>query len=322
VSSQFALYWEQSGALDLAPWIEGDASFKQADFVDGTLDLYTQGEEVWAVPAGIDLIVMYYNQDLFDQAGMPYPAIGWTWDDFAGTAAALRDPLADVFGYAPTLDILDALAFIYQHDGRILDSLERPSRATLDDPNAIEAMQWFIELMFDYDVMPTPAQVQETFGGNDIRGGIDRGQVAMWSGMLSERGGKLWSQEWRFDWGMVPLPRDRRAATVAMVNGYFVSKDSDRPDACWEWISFLSKQTPERQAPARRSLLESTEYEQQVGTEALAVIEASVDGSLMLSPRVAAFERELGAFALAYQAMVSGQATPWEALSQAQQQSR
>jgi len=41
---------------------------------------------VWAIPAGVDMLVMFYNQDLFDQYDVPYPEVGWTWGDFLDTA--------------------------------------------------------------------------------------------------------------------------------------------------------------------------------------------------------------------------------------------
>ena len=53
---------------------------------------FSQEEERWAIPVGMDVVVMYYNVDLFDQYGVPYPELGWTWEDFFEKAIALRDP--------------------------------------------------------------------------------------------------------------------------------------------------------------------------------------------------------------------------------------
>ena len=34
-------------------------------------------------------LAIYYNKDLFDKAGVPYPKDGWTWEDFQDTAVKL-----------------------------------------------------------------------------------------------------------------------------------------------------------------------------------------------------------------------------------------
>jgi ABC-type glycerol-3-phosphate transport system substrate-binding protein len=236
---------------------------------------------------------------------------------------ATRDPGADVFGYAANLDMFDPLTFIYQHGGRIFDDLQNPTCTTFDDPLNIEALEWYIKLMYDYNVAPTPEQIRESFGARGgIRVGIYRGQLGVWTGMLSERGGRTWPTEWDMRWGVVPLPRERQSATLTLVEGYFISSQAQNPDACWEWLSFLSKQIPARQAPARRSLAESEEYEQQVGTEIATVVRASMENTLMLSPKLVEFEEALELFSRAFDAILQETSSPEEAMAWAQQQSK
>ncbi len=43
-----------------------------------------------ALPYRFDKFVLYYNKDLFDLAGLPYPEDGMTWDAFYQTAAQLQ----------------------------------------------------------------------------------------------------------------------------------------------------------------------------------------------------------------------------------------
>jgi multiple sugar transport system substrate-binding protein len=266
-------------------------------------------------------MVMYYNEELFDAYSVPYPQAGWTWDDFLATASSLRDPGSEVFGYGPMDEIFDPLVFIYQHGGGIFDDLQNPSRVTLDEPANVEALEFYVRLLLDYDVAPTPEQARDAFGagGGSIQTGVFLGQVGMWSGMLSERGGLSWPAEWTMEWGMVSLPRDRRAATLTLVEGYFISSQAESSDACWAWVSFLSHQLPVARAPVRRSLAESDAYSQQVGDEVASVVRSSLADVLLLSPELADYEQALGAFGRALQAIMEGRATPEDALSQAQQ---
>jgi ABC-type glycerol-3-phosphate transport system substrate-binding protein len=324
VSSQFALSWlsEQGSILDLTPFIEQDQTFDQEDFYPGTLGLYMRQGKTWAIPANVDLMVMYYNQDLLDAYDAPYPEIGWDWDDFLATAMLVRDPDADTYGYIPGIEAFDALTFIYQHGGRIFDDLENPTRTTFDDLLTIEALQWYADLYYRHNVAPTQEQIRQSFTRANPRVGVWLGRVGMWTGMLTERGGQTWPTEWDMRWGVAPLPRDQQPMTLTLVEGYFISAQTQHPDACWKWISFLSKQMPQRQAPVRRSLAESAEYEEQVGEEIAAVVRASMDNALLLSPDLANYEDALDTFTQAFATVMDGTSTAEEAMTWAQQQSK
>ena len=41
------------------------------------------------LPQNLSSLVVYYNRDLFDAAGVPYPEAGWTWAEFLDAAKAL-----------------------------------------------------------------------------------------------------------------------------------------------------------------------------------------------------------------------------------------
>jgi multiple sugar transport system substrate-binding protein len=335
VSSSFTLgeLREQDDVLSLDPFIEQDASFDLPDFYPGTVRLFTSEGETWAIPAGVDVVVMFYNQDLFDQYGVPYPEIGWTWDDFLDRALALRDPDASVFGYAPTDRIVDSLSFIYQHGGRIFDDLQNPTRTTFDDPLTIEALEWYASLIHEHNVAPTQKQLydEDLGGAGSVVIGVYMNKVGLWTGWFSERGGgrrasDTWPGEWKMRWGAVPLPSDAQSATLTSVEGYFISSQAQHPDACWQWISFLSEQMssdvqhPRRLMPARKSLAESTAYEQQVGSDVAAVARVSMESAMVPSPRLVELGGVWGIFWRALDAITNGRSTPEEAMISAQQE--
>jgi hypothetical protein len=78
---------------------------------------------------------------------------------------------------------------------------------------------------------------------------------------------------------------------------------------------------PQRQAPARKSLAESTEYEEQVGREIATVVQTSMDNVLLLSPELASYEESLDTFTQAFNTIMDGTSTAEEAMTWAQQQS-
>lgn len=314
---------EQGGILSLDPFIEQDKSFDLADFYPGALELLTSEGKTWAIPAGVDVNVMYYNQDLFDQHGLPYPEIGWTWVEFLNSALAISDPDAGIFGYTTTPGYVDAALFIYQHGGRIVDDPRYPTQTTFDEPATIEALEWYAKLFHEHQVAPTPAQARKAFGGGQYASydGLRHGKVGMWVLWLSERGGMGWPVEWFVNWGVAPLPRDAQTATIASLEGYAISSEAERPDACWEWILFLSEQVTYRLMPARQSLAGSAAYEQLAGERVAAVARASMEDAMLVSPSAwTEFEESMTIFWRGIDAIVKGDATPEEAMDRAQRE--
>lgn len=316
-----AMLSTQAKIVDLRSLVEQDEGFDLGAFYPGLVDALSYEGKLWGVPYGADLVVMYYNRDLFDQYSVDYPQTGWTWDDFLERAVALRDPDAFIFGYGPRLDLNDAAFFIYQHGGRILDDLDEPTRTTFDDPLTIEALEWYARMVHDYDAAPSLNQSSHDYGGGSyaIYQGIRTGKVGMWMGGISERGGLTWPFKWTMGWGMVPLPSDAQSATQATIEGYAISADTEDYNACWEWISWLSEQAPYRLMPARRSLAESSDYEELVGAEVAAAARASIENALIVNPMNAGqFEDILDDFGEALSDILQGFTTPMEAMDELQ----
>lgn len=308
--------------LDLSPFFEYALSSDLPDFQPGVIDAFGSEDAIWAVPFGIDPLVMYYNRDLFDAVGAAYPRRGWTWEDFLDAALAVNDPDASVFGYVSTPQSNDPLPFIYQHGGKILDDLSEPTRTTFDDPLTIEAVAWYADLAFEYNVIPTPEQQRRAFpGSSGVFYGIAQSRVGMWVGALSERGGFLQRQRWDLGWGAVALPRDARSMTLSTAEGYFISSHTQHREVCWRWITFISGQPHYRLVPARRSLLLSEEYEEEVGGEVAMAARDSLGNAVLVTPRLAAFGEILEeAFLPAIESVLKGDATPEEAMIAAQGQ--
>ena len=72
----------------------------------------------------------------------------------------------------------------------------------------------------------------------------------------------------------------------------------------------------------RKSLAESSDFEQQMGRDIAIVSRASMENALMLSPELAEFEEALDVFSQAFGAILQEQSTPMEAMTWAQQESQ
>jgi multiple sugar transport system substrate-binding protein len=280
----FANLYESGQILNLTPLIQANDTVNLDDLYPSALEPYTIEGKVWAIPAGVNLGVIYYNKDILDLYGVDYPQLDWTWDDLQRTASLARDPETDVYGLASYPFFV--IPFIYQHGGRVVDDWRAPTRLAVDDPLTIEAVEWYASLIHDHDVMPSPQEATRQFGNEGNPGYIFwRSKTAMYVGFFSDRGGQTWGRQggWQMNWGMAPLPRDERASTMGSVLGYAASADTRYPQACWEWITYLSRQMLPFVMPARRSLAESAAFEQEVGTEAAAVARAAIEEAMIVS---------------------------------------
>lgn len=313
----------QIDLLDLTLYVEQGEDLDRQDFYPGLLEMFTTEEEVWAIPYLVDLDVMYYNRDLFDQYGVAYPQLDWTWDDFVQTAAKMYDPDNGVFGYVPDEQHEDVIAFVYQHGGRLFDDLRAPTRTTYDDPRTIEAVDWYAKLMYEYQAAATPAQARKAYGLTGyVPTGIREGRLGMWLASLSEQGGSAQVGEWGdVNWGMVPLPRGETAASMGFAVGYGISADAEFPDACWEWIAYLTRQVPPVGIPARRSVVESKAYEEQVGAEEATTARASIEHVLFMGTSGWEVLGTMQYFGEAMHKVSGGTATAQEALYEAQARS-
>ena len=81
-------YAAQGVLENLDPYIE-KAGYDLEDYWPSLLDLSSFDGSVYGFPRDSGLEVLYYNKDIFDEAGLEYPNDDWTWDDLRAAAEAL-----------------------------------------------------------------------------------------------------------------------------------------------------------------------------------------------------------------------------------------
>ena len=143
-----------------------------------------------------------------------------------------------------------------------------------------------------------------------------------WLPETLQQGGRTWGIEWPMKWGMVPLPRDEQAVAVGYVRGYFINAASQHPEACWKWITYLSKQPSEGLVPARRSVTESDAFREQLGREIAGTVSASMRNIVLISPDLAQAGDAVELFDQAVRDVLKGTITPEEALRAAQERAQ
>jgi multiple sugar transport system substrate-binding protein len=120
-------------------------------------------------------VVMHLNTNMLKDAGLPMPEANWNKDDFLRYAQALTKEKngTKTFGFSIPNFYFAASAWLYNNNASPLN--EDMTTSKLDDPNAIELMQFFQDLIHKYKVAPVPTPVNNTEQTNQMI----QGQVAM-----------------------------------------------------------------------------------------------------------------------------------------------
>lgn len=274
--------WDEIAAvsLDLRPLLDTDGDLFIEDFYSQAMRQFTDGGHVWGLPIGMKVPVLQYNQDFFDATDTAYPSAGWTWQDVFAIARQLSVGAGPSRRYGFVLwPDLRLVGQIQRMTGVSWIDLEtRPHTVHLNAPEIVSAAETLAELARD-DVIPS-------ISGSDtpeimLSDLIFSGRVAMWPAE---------SQDFRyspFRLGAARLPGERLCCplgSACAMQTLHISRQTIHVPACWQWLRFLSQQpaTSAFTIPVRRSVLASSVFGQQVGSETqtvyLEAAECDIDG--------------------------------------------
>lgn len=251
----------QAGVLeDLAPTLNAAEGYELSDYAESAMGLWRGGEEIWGIPFSTSPFVIFYNQSLFDEAGLENPlqlsAGGdWTMDKFQEVAKALKDATG-TFGF----EFKDGQGY----ESRIMHALMPPIRAYggdvwangecgFDKPEAVAAVQQLHDMVFvDKSIVP-PGEQGDFFSGNAAMtiNQISRASLMPGAG---------------FDWGIAPLPSGPAGESpVIGQGGVVVFTASTQKELAAEFVAHMTNEANVAEMaqffpPARNSVLSSEAF--------------------------------------------------------------
>lgn len=241
----------ENGILrDLAPFIAADPSFRPDDFYPGLLAGWgeTTGPIPW-VPTYFDLGFIAYKPTAFDEASLPYPRPGWTWDDFLAAAVQLTQRRGDEVVRWGFSEIGTGVLNRRLMSAWSLDWQAGPDYATLAD-----VLAWYEMLYVRTGAAPVPVtlgweQGKSYHTPDDLDLYRSGNKSAMWDASwfgTAQTGPRVpYPEGWP---GEPQLPMN-------VLTGLVMSGQTAHPEASWRWISYLSQHLPNGEyLPARRSL--------------------------------------------------------------------
>ena len=195
------------------------------------LEAYSTDGTSYALPSSFSDVVLYYNADLFDAAGLDYPTNDWTWADEKAAAEALTDAAAGQWGDHQPISFYEYYKALAQNGGQFLN--DDKTAVAFNSPEGIEAAEWLVNK--SGTVMPTIEQGQGTadFDTNLFKDGkLGMLHSGIWIfGALADV---------PFTWDIAVEPGNTQQASAVFSNALGVSATSEHIEAASKWAEFLS----------------------------------------------------------------------------------
>ncbi len=230
------------GVLEpLAPYLRASDRISEDDFFRVAVEPFKWRGQLMCIPQNISSLVVYYNRDLFDAAGLPYPSDDWTWAEFLGLAQALTQDLdgdgrTDQYGLGVEPSIFRLAPFVWGNRGElvVLESGRWPVRLALDGRAAREAVEWFVALQTEHGVVPDA--VAEAAESSESR--FLNGRTAMF--LNSRRGTPTARGIDGFEWDVAALPVGEERAGILHADAYCMAAATQDKEAAWRFIEFAN----------------------------------------------------------------------------------
>jgi len=238
--------------LDLQPLID-ETGYDTSDFVPAQLDFWRKGDGLYALPMGVYPSFIFYNRDLFDEAGLAYPphkfgenyADGRPWNIETLQDVAMKLTV-DGAGEDATSDKFDPSTV--EQWGWYQQWTDARGQATLfgassfvgnDGKSAVipenwsAFYHWYYDGIWKYHFIPSAAQANSDVlnTGNVFPSGkVAMSYVHLW--YLASAGKGNW------DIAAAPSYNDKITAKLH-ADGMRISKDTKHPKEAFEALTYL-----------------------------------------------------------------------------------
>lgn len=198
------------------------------------LSAFNMNGKQYGLPGSFSNVVLVYNKDLFDQAGVAYPTTDWTWKDAQVAAEAITALGDNTFGIFAPISYNEFYKVSAQFGGSLFN--EDKTAFTVNTPENIAAVKNMVERVTVSHVQPN----------REEQGGMGDWDWFM-SGKLGMIPTGIWSfatftENCDFNWDITVEPGEVKKATHFFSNAIVLNdKSSDeKAAAAAKWITFLA----------------------------------------------------------------------------------
>lgn len=227
----FVDYAGKGVLLDLGPLAAADPSFDPNVYYAKAYAAFQHGGRQYGLVENFSTVLLFYNKDIFDAKGVPYPTADWTWDDEIAAAQQLTDAKAGVWGVLQPIQFWEFYKVAAQAGGGVV----RDGKPAINSPENLAALQYLVDKIHTYKVSPTPEQMGN-LQNEDL---FEQGKAAM-----VHIGNWLFPdfKSAPFAWDVVVEPGRTKESKAShfFADAVVISKDSKHPKEAWEWAKFLT----------------------------------------------------------------------------------
>jgi multiple sugar transport system substrate-binding protein len=229
---------EAKQVIALDPYIQADDYDMSVFWEYPQKDVQWQGE-IWGIPFGPDTRVLFYNKDMFTEAGLDPEKPPTTWDELFQYAQQLdkkndAGELTQV-GFNPWWGNVWVMPFVYTTGAEVVDEA---GKVTINSPEVLEAATWYKEWVDHYG-----KENLDNFASSFGSGAQDpfiSGQVAMIIQVQSFIGDL---QEFAPDmnWGVAQVPYLNQPASWGAGFDLEIPTGAKNPDGAWAFIKYMTE---------------------------------------------------------------------------------
>lgn len=234
---EVGLFQDNGWLMDLSDLVTQDAEWNWEDFSESSRASVTVDGKVYGIPTMTEREILFYNKDLFQQAGVKVPT---TMEEVRAAAKKLNKPEKNQFGIVLRGSLAAAVTtfsgFLYSYGG---DWFDKNGKATIDTPEAIAAYKFYGDLLRE-----SGPRGADSVDANQARAIFQNGQAAMYidpdsgAGLLEDKkesqvAGKV---------GYAPFPAGPKGIHPYDVTSWAggISKFSEKKAAAWQFLKWAT----------------------------------------------------------------------------------
>ncbi|MEH7252507.1 sugar ABC transporter substrate-binding protein [Neobacillus niacini] len=240
-SPNLALYANSGSLLSIDPYMKEEGNI--VDIPEGVLKGLTYKEEIYLAPIVESSIALFYNMNLFRDAGIPFPSGNpnnpMTWDEVLEIAKKINNPAKGVIGIDPAqgFNVGEGPAYfkmpiLWQFGADVISPDGSTAEGYINSKEALEALHFYQDLYRKHGVaaveMP-PAPFETDKLGMTILGSWAISELQQTPGFVLGE-----------DFGVAPLPKGKNQVVPNGGWALGISSKTKHPEEAWEFVKFAT----------------------------------------------------------------------------------
>ena len=235
-----ALGWGPKGVIaDIQPFLDADNVYPAENYIDGTLSAYRSEGKLFGLPAWALTMWLFYNKNIFDEAGVDYPDENTTWEQMVEKAIATTKRDGDrITQYGTqgwdwwTFPVAQA---VWTNGGRFYYTDDMQATA-VDDPETIRAMQDIADLTHVHRTNPSPLSPPSTPVG------LLSDNVAMEANgdYMPADNREVFMEKYEYLDATLCPSRNGRRRNIYWPDALLINARSDKQAAAYKWLAWFS----------------------------------------------------------------------------------